>query len=74
MACEARDAINPNALVLGCVATLERCYAPELAPDYKTAKKEHRQMMRWLLDAGVDFLLLETMCAGHEAVAATEAA
>lgn len=38
LAIEARDAINPDALVMGDVATLERCYAPELAPDYHTAK------------------------------------
>ena len=30
--------------------------------------------MTWLLDAGSDFLLLETMCAGHEAVIAAQVA
>ena len=74
LAIEARDAINPDALVMGDVATLERCYAPELAPDYRTAKVEHRKLMTWLLEAGVDFLLLETMCAAHEAIAAAEVA
>ena len=74
MAIEARDAINPDALVMGDVATLERCYAPELAPDYHTCKVEHRKLMKQLLDCGVDFLLLETMCAAHEAIAAAEVA
>ena len=61
MAVEARDSINPNALVMGCVSTMEVCYKPELATyDIETVKKEHREMMTRLLDAGVDFLLLET--------------
>ena len=42
MACEARDEVNPDAIVLGCVAPLESCYDPKQAPDYETCKKEHR--------------------------------
>ena len=74
MACEARDEVNPDAIVLGCVAPLESCYDPKQAPDYETCKKEHRQMMKLLLDAGCDFILLETQCSAEEAIAAAEVA
>ena len=42
MAVDARDELNPDALVLGCVAPLEQCYNPNVAPDFATCKKEHR--------------------------------
>ena len=61
MAVEARDSINPNALVMGCISTMEVCYRPELATyGISTIKKEHREQMTRILDAGADFLLLET--------------
>ena len=60
MACEARDEVNPEALVLGCVAPLESCYDHKQAPDSETCKKEHRANMKLLLDSGCDFILLET--------------
>ena len=74
MAVQARDEVNPDALVLGCIAPLECCYNAKLAPDYATCKKEHKQIMKNLLDAGVDFLLTETCCSAHETLAAAEAA
>ena len=74
MAVEARDEVNPDALVLGCVAPVESCYRADLAPDTETCKKEHRKMFTNLLDAGVDMLLLETCCSAHEAVVAAELA
>jgi S-methylmethionine-dependent homocysteine/selenocysteine methylase len=60
MAVQARDEVNPDALVLGCVAPLEQCYDPTLSPDAATCTNEHRKTMKHLLDAGVDFLLIET--------------
>ena len=74
LACSARDELNPDALVMGCVTTLEDCYKPEQAPDSDTCKKEHKQIMTHLYEAGVDMILIETMCAAHEAIAAAEAA
>ena len=74
MAVQARDEVNPDALVLGCVAPVEACYQPKLSPNVATCKREHKKIMKHLLDAGVDFLLIETQCAAHEAVAAAEVA
>ena len=71
LAAEARDAVAPSALILGSVAPLEECYAPELAPDPATCAREHEWLMTALLDAGVDLLLLETMGTVREIVAAT---
>jgi homocysteine S-methyltransferase len=70
----ARDAVNPSALVLGSVAPLEDCYTPDLSPDAATCRREHKQLIGHLVDAGVDLVLIETMCSSHEAIAAAEAA
>ena len=74
IACAARDELNQDALVLGSVAPLEDCYSPELAPDAETCLREHGQLIGHLVDAGVDLVLIETMCSAHEALAAAEAA
>ncbi len=74
IAAEARDQVRPGALVLGSVAPLEDCYRPDLAPDETTCGHEHERMIRHLLDAGVDHLLIETMGTLREAAAAARAA
>jgi len=66
--------VNEDALVFGCVAPLEDCYQPELAPDAATCRKEHSQIISQLVDAGVDLVLLETMSCAHEVLAAIDAA
>jgi len=70
----ARDAVNPEALVLGSVAPLEDCYEPDLAPDDDACHAEHREMIDHLANAGVDMLLIETMNNLAEAKAAVDAA
>ena len=70
----ARDATNPKALVLGGVAPLEDCYSPSLSPNADTCHREHGQLIGHLVDAGVDLVLIETMCSAHESLAAAEAA
>lgn len=70
----ARDEINAEALVFGSVAPLEDCYSPSLAPDEATCHREHIQLISNLVDAGVDCVLIETMCTAHEARAAAAAA
>ncbi len=74
LACAARDAVNTDSLVLGSVAPLEDCYSPRLAPDGETCRHEHAQLIRHLVDGGVDLVLIETMCAANEALAAAAAA
>ncbi len=68
------DDMATDAQVLGSVAPLEDCYRPELAPDAATCRSEHEQIIRHLIDGGVDVVLIETMCAAREAIAAVEAA
>ena len=70
----ARDAINPEALILGSVAPLEDCYRPDLAPDYETCFIEHGMMIENLLAGGVDVILIETQNCLRESQAAVEQA
>ena len=70
----ARDEVNTDALVFGSVAPLEDCYEPELAPLSKVCEQEHGQMIHNLINAGVDLVLLETMCSAGELCAASIAA
>jgi homocysteine S-methyltransferase len=71
---DARDDINPNAKVLGSVSPLEDCYQPQLAPDFHHCEAEHAEMIKHLLDAGVDMILIETMNCLREASAAARQA
>lgn len=66
----ARDAIGgrENKFIAGSVAPLEDCYRPDLVPDKENLYSEHREQIRWLIDAGVDVLLFETMNTVQEAV------
>ena len=66
--------VNTDALVFGSVAPLEDCYSPDLAPLSKVCEEEHAQMIKHLVNSGVDLVLLETMCSAHEAVAAASVA
>jgi S-methylmethionine-dependent homocysteine/selenocysteine methylase len=61
-------------LVAGSLAPVEDCYAPEAVPDEATLRAEHGQLARWLADAGVDLLWIETMNCVREARTATQIA
>jgi S-methylmethionine-dependent homocysteine/selenocysteine methylase len=58
--------------VAGSMAPVADCYRPELRP--KDALPEHREMARALADAGCDLLLVETVAAADEGLAAVAAA
>lgn len=60
--------------IAGSVAPLEDCYEPSLIPDSATAIREHAEFIGWLVEAGVDLILIETMNSIQEAVAAAQAA
>jgi S-methylmethionine-dependent homocysteine/selenocysteine methylase len=69
-----REAVPADHRVAGSLAPLEDCYLPDLAPtDRALLLREHGELARALVDAGVDLLLAETFAAPHEALAATEA-
>ena len=58
----------------GSFAPLEDCYRPDLVPAEDELREEHRQQAAWLAEAGVDFLLPETINAGLEGQIMAEAA
>jgi S-methylmethionine-dependent homocysteine/selenocysteine methylase len=58
----------------GSFAPLEDCYRPDLVPSAGELREEHRQQAGRLADAGVDFLLPETIDAGLEGQIMAEAA
>ena len=45
LAKEARDEVNPEALIFGCVSSVGMCYDAGDGPDFETCKVEHRVNM-----------------------------
>jgi S-methylmethionine-dependent homocysteine/selenocysteine methylase len=74
IAIQARNQINPAAKVLGSLAPLEDCYDPAQAPDAQRCEFEHARMIQYLLAAGADLILIETMNCVREAFAAARQA
>lgn len=74
LAQQANDQSNKNIRIAGSVAPLEDCYEPDLMPDAETAFREHSEFIAWLVEAGVDLILIETMNTIQESVAAARAA
>jgi len=74
LAKSARDKVGVEALILGAVSPLEDCYHPEFAPSIEPCEREHEEMIGHLLEAGVDYIIIETVNTIHEALAAAEKA
>lgn len=68
------ESANGPVWIAGSVAPLEDCYEPALIPDSETAIREHAEFIGWLVEAGVDVILIETMNSIQEAVAAAQVA
>jgi S-methylmethionine-dependent homocysteine/selenocysteine methylase len=73
LAREAAAASDRAIFVAGSLAPLEDCYRPDLVPDDPTLVREHRVMAEALAEAGCDLILVETMNAIRELLAATRA-
>jgi S-methylmethionine-dependent homocysteine/selenocysteine methylase len=71
---EARSAAAGRARVAGSLAPLEDCYRPDLRPPPEQASIEHLEHARALAEAGCDLLLVETVAAADEGLAAVAAA
>jgi S-methylmethionine-dependent homocysteine/selenocysteine methylase len=72
---KARREKNPLIRVAGSIAPVEDCFSPELVPPSDAALvEEHRIMARWLDEARVDIILIETMNTLREALCALQAA
>src|SRR5215813_7808765 len=69
-----RIAKESGGLVAGSIAPVEDCYRPDLRPPPDVALREHRQLARALAEAGCDLLLVETVAAADEGLAAVRAA
>ena len=69
----ARRAAGEAHFVAGSVAPLEDCYLPHLFPGENAALEEFRELGNWLVEDGVDFLLIETMGRLDEARCALQA-
>jgi S-methylmethionine-dependent homocysteine/selenocysteine methylase len=57
----AQNASKGVVKVAGSITTLDDCYTPESFPDRNIALDVYRQTLDWLIDAGVDVILFETM-------------
>src|SRR5262249_85083 len=68
----ARD--GRTGFVAGSQAPLEDCYSPELVPDDGSLEREHAAHAKNLAAAGCDLILVETMNAVREAMAAARGA
>ena len=60
--------------VAGVISPLEHSFRPDLSPPPGEARQEHAEIVEVLKNAGVDFILLESMNRIAEAQAAVEAA
>ena len=58
--CANKVAINSTE-VAGSLTTIDDCYTPNAYPGRSVAEDTYGQSIEWLLDAGVDILLFETM-------------
>jgi len=74
LAREAARTAGASVRVAGSLAPLEDCYRPDLVPDEDALAREHREMAGALAGAGCDLILVETMNAVRELLAATKAA
>ena len=74
LAREAGEQTGRTPFVLGSAAPLEDCYHPERVPPDDALLREHALHARHLVHAGVDAILVETINALREGVAAARAA
>src|SRR3954469_22931486 len=69
-----RVAKESGAVVAGSMAPVEDCYRPQLRPSADVALREHQQLASALAEDGCDLLLVETVVAADEGLAAVRAA
>jgi enediyne biosynthesis protein CalE2 len=69
----ARAGRDGQVAIAGVLSPLEHCFRPDVTPPPEQARREHEQLARVFAEAGVDFLLLESMNTIEEAKAALAA-
>lgn len=70
----AQKAVSKTTFVAGSFTTLEDCYMPELVPPDDDLKREHFELVEFLVEEKVDFLLPETINSLREAKVMAQAA
>lgn len=73
----ARNAVKNSGekiFIAGSIAPVEDCYRLDLVPSDRELKIEHTALARYLKEAGVDLILVETMNTLREALIASRAA
>ena len=70
----AKNSADKKCVIAGSIAPLEDCYSPELYPGNKVAMAEYAELVEWLVSAGVDIILFETMGCWDEIKTAMETA
>ena len=70
----AQESVHRPTFVAGSFTTLEDCYEPDLVPPEEDMRREHFQLVEWLCEDQVDFLLPETINSLKEAKVMAEAA
>jgi S-methylmethionine-dependent homocysteine/selenocysteine methylase len=71
---DARSRAGRDVAIAGVIGPLEHCFRPDLAPPEAEARTEHGKAASAFKEAGVDFILLESMNTIAEARAAAQAA
>ena len=56
-----RDSADGPVWVAGSMSPVEDCFSPWLVPEDDALRREHAMLAGWLVAAGVDLILVETM-------------
>ncbi len=70
----AQSTTGESVKVAGSITTLEDCYSPEKFPGKTAAEDSYGETTEWMVDAGLNFILFETMGNIHEITIALETA
>ena len=70
----AQSTSGESVKVAGSITTLEDCYSPEKFPGKTAAEDSYGETTEWMVDAGLNFILFETMGNIHEITIALETA
>lgn len=70
----AQSTSGESVKVAGSITTLEDCYSPEKFPGKTAAEDSYGETTEWMVDAGLNFIIFETMGNIHEITIALETA
>ena len=68
----AQSTSGESVIVAGSITAIEDCYSPEIFPGNAAAEDSYGETTEWMADAGLNFILFETMGNIHEITIALE--